>query len=176
MVLYKIFKKINVLYEKYSVRCQNEILKKSIQNLNGKLGEDIVFGNNVSIGSNAFIRAEGGLSIGNNVVISRNLVLYTNSHNYKKDLLPFDNTYLNNSVIIEDNIWIGMNVTISPGTIIREGAIIGLGSRIFGEIPPLAIVGSSDINIIGYRDEKHYKDLKNFKEFCKENGEEYYGV
>lgn len=68
--------------------------------------------------------------------------------------------------------WNGLDVTIAPGTIIREGAIIGIGCRIFGEIPTRAIIGSNG-KIIGYRDKDHYANLKSMKKFCKENGEVY---
>lgn len=187
MLIYKAITRIKTYYKKYELKCQNKILIDSILIHGGKVGKDVKFGknvmisgvsnieigNNVHIGTNGFIRANGGLTIGNNVFISRNVVLYTNSHNYKGTLLPFDNSNIDKPVIIENNVWIGMNVTIAPGTIIREGAIIGLGSRIFGEIPPRAIIGSSNFEILSYRDEKHYFDLKKQKKFCKEHGLKY---
>lgn len=185
---YKIITRIIKLYISFEKKQQNISLKKIIFNNGGKIGRDVKFGhnimisgsnnikigNNVHIGTGCFIRSEGGLNIGDNVILSRNIVLFTSSHNYKGELLPFDSNNINKPVIIEDNVWVGMNVTIAPGTIIREGAIIGLGSRIYGEIPTRAIVGSNG-NIIGYRDENHYINLKTLKKFCKENGEEYLG-
>jgi acetyltransferase-like isoleucine patch superfamily enzyme len=122
--------------------------------------ENIDIGDDVSIGTGSFIRANGGLKIGSNVVISRNLVLYTTSHNYEGDRLPFDSTDIYNQVIIEDNVWIGMNVTISPGSIIREGAIIGLGSAVWGEVGKGQIIGSDRPKVIKYRDEGHYEKLR----------------
>lgn len=189
MIIRFCYKIIAIIVKRYIAiekKQQNISLKKIIFNNGGEIGENVKFGhnvkisgannisigNNVHIGTGCFIRSEGGLTIGDNVILSRNIVLYTSSHNYKGDLLPFDSNNINKAVIIEDNVWVGMNVTIAPGTIIREGAIIGLGSRIYGEIPTRAIVGSKG-NIIGYRDENHYENLKKLKKFCKENGEEY---
>jgi acetyltransferase-like isoleucine patch superfamily enzyme len=54
-----------------------------------------------------------------------------------------------------------MNVTISPGTIIREGAIIALGSTVWGEIEKYKIIGSVAPKIISERDSKHYNFLRN---------------
>lgn len=187
MLVYKLIKKIKFYFHRYELKCQNKILKKAVLINGGSIGKNIRFGynvvisgfssikigNNVHIGSDCFIRSEGGLTIGNNVILSRNIVLYTSSHNYKGKLLPFDHNNINKPVIIEDNVWIGMNVTIAPGTIIREGSIIGLGSRIYGEIPARTIIGSEKTSVIGYRDEEHYNDLKKKKKFCKENGTEY---
>lgn len=181
---YKIITRIIKLYISFEKKQQNISLYKSIINNGGKIGRDVKFGhnvkisgvknikigNNVHIGKGTFIRADGGLSIGNNVILSRNIVLYTISHNYNGELLPFDNTNNKMPVVIEDNVWIGMNVTIAPGTIIREGAIIGLGSTLYGEISKRAIVGSPKPEVIKFRDEFHYNNLKEKKRFSKENG------
>ena len=177
-VFYKIFVKLL-----YKVRFIKSSLIKKAESLhyieqihksggevgdNFEVGKDVVIsglskikiGKNVKIGSGCFIRGDGGLNIGDNVVISRNVVIYTNSHNYLGVQLPFDTTYINSPVAIGDNVWIGMNVTISPGSNIGEGVIIALGSRVWGEIEPLCIVGSPKPNVLKKRDEKHYAERK----------------
>jgi acetyltransferase-like isoleucine patch superfamily enzyme len=187
LLVFKIYIKISSKFNKFKKRQESLQHYKYISESGGFIGSDVKFGNNVVIsghkkisigrnvhfGSDTFIRAEGGLEIGDNVVFSRNITLYTTSHNHKGVLLPYDNTNIAKPVIIEDNVWIGMNVTISPGTVIREGAIIGLGSRIYGEIPKGAIVGSANPKIISYRDKSHYNKLIENQKFCKENGYEY---
>lgn len=130
----------------------------------------IKIGNNVSIGSGSFIRSEGGLEIEDNVIISRNLVLYTNSHNYEGKRIPFDETYVERPIVIEKNTWVGMNVTISPGSIIGEGSIIGLGSRIYGTIPKLSVVGIEAPKIIKTRNKKHYENRNKNKEYGDKDG------
>ncbi|HEX9091912.1 MAG TPA: acyltransferase, partial [Anaerolineales bacterium] len=69
-------------------------------------------GNNVHINSNAFLRAEGGISIGDHTHISRNLTVYSMNHNYTGELLPYDSTSVWKPVKIGRNVWIGMNVSI----------------------------------------------------------------
>tara|TARA_B110000027_G_C16110307_1_gene297403 strand:- start:1276 stop:1860 length:585 start_codon:yes stop_codon:yes gene_type:complete len=176
--IYKSSEKIKSFYLKFKKKIRNKIILQQIKN-KGVLGDNVtlgdnvmisgfeklVIGNNVHIGSGAFIRADGGLTIGNNVIISRNLVLYSNSHNYKGKLLPFDGTYIDAPVAIENNVWIGMNVTISPGTKIGEGAIIGLGTRLFGEISERAIIGSQSPKLIKYRDLLEYEELEKANKF-----------
>jgi maltose O-acetyltransferase len=120
----------------------------------------IVLHENVHIGTNAHIRGEGGVEIGANTHISRNLVLYSTNHNYNGFCLPYDDSVHHKSVMIGRNVWIGMNVGIAPGTMIGDGAIIGMSCTVFGTIPPLAIVGSSPWQVIGYRDAKHYDRLE----------------
>lgn len=114
---------------------------------------------NVHIGTGAFIRAEGGLSIGSNTHISRNLLLYTINHDYEGTLLPYDHSSILKPVTIGKNVWIGMNVCIAPGTSIGDGAVIGMGTVVAGEVPPLAIIASQQWRVVGMRDADHYADL-----------------
>jgi len=125
--------------------------------------ENIEIGNNVHIGDNAYISGNGGLTIGDNTHISRNLLLYTDNHNYKGEYLPYDDTYINKKVIIEKNVWIGMNVVILPGTHIEEGVIIGAGAVVTGRINKLTIYGASLGKVIKKRDKKHYSKLDSAK-------------
>lgn len=117
-------------------------------------------GTNVHINRGAFIKGEGGLKIHDNVHIGPNLLVYTVNHNYRGDALPYDSSVLERPVVIGKNVWIGANVTIVPGATIGDGAIIGAGSVIAGDVPRLAIVGSSPVKVLKYRDQEHYDRLE----------------
>jgi len=135
--------------------------------------ENVEIGDNVHLGDNAYISAQGGLSIGDNTHISRNLLLYTNSHNYQGKYLPYDNTFLEKKVIIEKNVWIGMNVVILPGTHIKEGAIIGAGAVVSGCVDAGAIYGAALGEVIRQRDQKHYSKLEKEHKYGAINGEQF---
>lgn len=130
----------------------------------------VEMGDNVHIAENAYIRSDGGLKIGNNTHISRNIVLYTVNHNYEGERLPYDEKLIEKKVEIGSNVWIGMNVKIIPGITIGEGVIIGMGTVVSRDVPPLAIVGSAPQRIIKYRDEKKYYELKDKKKFGGASG------
>lgn len=132
--------------------------------------ENIEISDNVIIADNAFIRGEGGLSIGPNCHFSRNVVVYTHNHNYEGTVLPYDNTFRYRKVIIEKNVWVGMNVIILPGAHIKEGAIIGAGAVVAGVVEPLSIVGASLGKTIKYRDKKHYEQLDKAGKYGGPNG------
>lgn len=132
--------------------------------------DQIEIEDNVHIGDNAFIRGEGGLFIGANVHTSRNLTIYTHNHNYEGLALPYDSSFRFRKVTIERNVWIGMNVTILPGAHIREGAIIGAGAVVSGQIEPLAIVGALPGKVLKYRDRDHYERLENEQRYGGSNG------
>ncbi len=147
------------------------------------VGKDVIFygissirgaittGDNVHFGNNAYIAAGGGLDIGSNVHLSRNLVLYSQSHNWRGKRLPFDDTTIYNKIIIEDNVWVGYGVTILPGSHLREGCIISAGSTVSGIVPARAIYVHN--RITWARDLKRYNELKLAKQFGEKNGKEY---
>ena len=134
---------------------------------------NLTIGGNVHIGSNSFLRCEGGLIIGDNVIISRNLMLYTLSHNHEGKRLPFDETYRERPVIIEKNVWIGTNVLITPGTKIGEGSVIGMGCVLHGDIPKRSIVVNDSQRVIAFRNEEHYDRLKQISSYAQAEGEYY---
>lgn len=152
----------------------------------GKIGKDVFFngvlnitgienmevGDNVHFGRGAWIRAEGGLVIGNNVQIAGNLICYTHVHNHRGEALPFDDTYIDRKVVIGDNVWIGIGVTILPGSVIEEGAIIVAGSLVSGRVPACSIYGNPAKKIYA-RNKEHYEKLKNKKSFGGVNGKRY---
>ncbi len=43
-------------------------------------------------------------------------------------------------VVIEDDVWLGLNVVVLPGTRIGAGSIVGAGVVLSGDIPPRSIV------------------------------------
>jgi len=110
------------------------------------------------------VQGGGGLYLGDNIVVSRNCTIFTTSHVYQGELLPYSNKQMDNPVRIERNAWIGMNVTVIPGVTIGEGAVIGLDSVVTNDIPPLVIVGNEGAKILKYRD--HYDRLVSQGSFC----------
>lgn len=121
--------------------------------------DKVRLGSNVHIADSAWIRGEGGVTIGDNTHISRNLVLYSVNHQWEGERLPYDETLVERGVTIGRNVWIGMNVCITPGSVIGDGAIIGMGAVVAGEIPPFTIAVSSPLRIVGQRDEARYREL-----------------
>lgn len=126
-------------------------------------------GDHSRIGDNYFFHAKGGIEIGDNTIISRNVVIYSANHNYlTDDLLPYDTTYIERKVIIGNSVWIGMNVSILPGVVIGDGAIIGMGSIITKDIRKGEIVVSSMQRSVGRRDLMKFDDLQ--------RKQKYYGI
>ena len=54
-------------------------------------------------------------------------------------------------ILIQNDVWVGHNVTIMPGVTIHNGAVIAANSHVVKDVPPYAIVGGNPAKIIKYR-------------------------
>jgi len=106
---------------------------------------EIFLGDNIYIAPKFHISARN-LRIGNNVLIGPNLFLECDDHifnNVGKTIWSTKNERNIGNIIIENDVWIGGNVTILKNTQIGEGAIIGAGSIVTKPVPPYTIcIGS----------------------------------
>ena len=101
-------------------------------------GGSINIGSNVSLNRNCILVSHKNITIGDNVAVGPNVVFYDHDHNFEFDGIK--KGYKKSSIIINDNCWIGANVTILRGTNIGEGCVIGAGCIIQGNIPPNSVV------------------------------------
>jgi acetyltransferase-like isoleucine patch superfamily enzyme len=103
---------------------------------------EIYMGDNIYIAPGFHISARN-LRIGNNVLIGPNLLLECDDHTFRNVGKTIWETYLEErnigSVIVEDDVWIGGNVTILKNVIIGEGCIIGAGSVVTKSLPPYSV-------------------------------------
>lgn len=101
-------------------------------------GKNIEVGKNVFINSGCSFQDQGGISIGDGVLLGHNVVLATLNH----DVDPKKRSTLHPAHIkIGNNVWIGANATVVPGVTIGEGAIVAAGSVVTKDVPSNVIVG-----------------------------------
>ena len=130
------------------------------------LGVDgLVLGDFVSIGYGGFINSFGGVEIGDNCQISRNVLIYSVNHDTNGMCIPYDSNNIKKKVIIGNSVWIGMNVVITPGVKIGDGAIIGMGTVVSTDVPEGAIVVGAKQRIVGSRDLKVFIKMKDNKDY-----------
>lgn len=101
-------------------------------------------GKNIHIGKRVFINAgckfqdQGGIYIGDDVLVGHNCVIATLNHvaapDNRADMIP-------RPVRIGDKVWIGANVTILPGVMVGDGAILAAGAVVSKDVTPGTIVG-----------------------------------
>lgn len=121
-------------------------------------------GHNVNFNGLRII-GKGKVEIGDNFHSGMDCVIITDTHNFRGNKIPYDETYIVKEVIIEDNVWLGHGVIVLGGVTIGEGAIIQAGAVVVKDIPKLGIAGGSPAKVFKYRDENHYYTLKNEGKF-----------
>lgn len=108
-------------------------------------GKNIKLGKRVFINSDCKFQDQGGITIGNDVLVGHNCVIATLNHvmdpDRRADMIPAP-------VIIGDKVWIGANVTILQGVSIGEGAVIAAGAVVNKDVPPHTVVGGIPAKVI----------------------------
>ena len=54
-------------------------------------------------------------------------------------------------VIVEEDVWIGANVTLMPGVVVGRGSIIGAGSVLRSSVPPYSIIAGNPAKVVGFK-------------------------
>ena len=120
---------------------------------------------NTSVGKNCnfngfVVYGDGSLKIGDNFHSGSGCRFFSQVHNYEGECIPYDSTYKYKHVVIEDNVWLGADVTILGGCTVGEGAIIQACSVVVSDIPKFAIAGGNPARVFATRDVDHYLALK----------------
>lgn len=121
-------------------------------------GRNISLGNNVSINMNCTFVDCNKITVGNNVLISSNVQIYTSTHpvELKERLTPewteesgeyFCRTYAL-PVAIGDGCWIGGGAIILPGVRIGDGSVIGAGSVVTKDVPENCVAAGNPCRVL----------------------------
>ena len=134
-------------------------------NHRSKVTSNTTLGSNVNFNGMKII-GRGSVAIGNNFHSGEECMMITQIHNYDKgNAIPYDDTYIEKNIVIEDNVWLGSRVIVLGGVTIKEGAIIQAGSVVVSDIPYCAIAGGHPAKVFKYRDIQHYEELKAKRKF-----------
>ena len=113
-------------------------------------GKNITVGKNVFINTGCRFQDQGGIRIGDHVLIGHNVVLATLNH----DFAPYNRATMHPAPIhIEDRVWIGANATVVPGVTIGENSIVAAGAVVTKDVPPNTIVGGVPAKVLKRIDE-----------------------
>jgi len=102
-------------------------------------------GKNSVISKNAIIRCVNKISIGNNCAISWNVTIMDSHGDYE---LISSGRPESQEIIIEDNVWIGHNVSILKGVTIGKGSIIAAHSLVNKDVPSGTMHGGVPARLI----------------------------
>lgn len=116
------------------------------------------FGSGIYCNSNVTLVDDADIYVGDDCLISPNVVITTSGHPVLPILREHNYVY-NLPVRIGKNVWIGSGVQILPGVTIGDNSVIGAGSVVTAELPANVVafgVPCRVIREIGEQDRKYY--------------------
>ena len=115
---------------------------------------DLVIGADCAINSGTVIYTGNGVRIGDAVAIAANCTLAPTNHEVADATRRIRDQGFQPSkggIVIEEDAWLGANVVVLDGAIIRKGAVVAAGSVVRGEVPAYEIHAGSPTRRLGRR-------------------------
>jgi len=95
-----------------------------------------------------------GVRLGKHVLVAANCTFAPVNHEYKtKEKLITNKRFApsKGGIIVEDNVWISVNVVVLDGAIIRKDSVIGAASLVKGELEEYGVYLGNTLFKIGER-------------------------
>lgn len=127
-------------------------------------GVNIVLGNNSGLGINCSIPSD--TVIGDNVMMGPNCFIIGLNHSFERTDIPMikQGATQAKQTIIEDDVWIGRNVTMTPGRHISKGTVIAACCVLTKDFPEYSIVGGNPSKLIRSRISESNEEIVNTPE------------
>ena len=124
-------------------------------NANFRNAQNITAGARLHLGTESALwagpSARGRIRLGDDVAIGPRAFVTAASYRFN-DGAPIRSNAMNEAEIVLDNdVWIGAGAIILAGSHIGEGAIVGAGALVRGEVAPYTIVSGNPAVLVGYR-------------------------
>jgi acetyltransferase-like isoleucine patch superfamily enzyme len=97
----------------------------------------LAIGDHSAIGHRATLDARGGLTIGANVNLSSEVMIWTAQHDYRDP--GFKAVF--KPVAVGDHAWLGPRCIILPGVTVGQGAVVAAGAVVTKDVPDFTVVG-----------------------------------
>ena len=110
--------------------------------------ENLILHDNIVLGENIFINAQGGVEIGSGTITGPDVMIFSVNHIYDSEILPFAEELSLKPVVIGENCWIGARVFICPGVSIGEGSVVAANSVVTKNFPPCSVIGGNPAKLI----------------------------
>lgn len=136
--------------------CRN-IFEYCGKNVNIQKGENFGGGTHLSIGDNSGLGVNcvipDGSIIGKDVMMGPNCFIHSRNHAFDRTDIPMRLQGYKESkpIIIDDDVWIGRDVTIMVGRHISKGTIVAANSVVTKDFPPYSVIGGNPAKLIKYR-------------------------
>lgn len=106
-------------------------------------GLGAAFGEKVFINQGCFFLDLGGITIGDRALIGPRVTLCTAGHPVELDERYDFITHA--PIVIEDDVWVGAGVTVTPGVTIGRGSVLGAGCVVARDVPAMSVVTGTSV-------------------------------
>nr|WP_294871439.1 acyltransferase [uncultured Pedobacter sp.] len=115
-------------------------------------GTGITIGDRTGISARAYFAGQGGITIGNDVIMGPNVQVFSENHAFSDPNLTIkEQGVVKDPVVIGNNCWIGGGATILAGVHIGDGCVIAAGSVVTKSVAANSIVAGVPAKVIKSR-------------------------
>lgn len=107
--------------------------------------ERIQFGKHVRVGPGAVLGGFGGITIGENVRLSRGARLETGGLDFTA---PLPYPHISKPIRIDNDVWVGTHAVILGGVTVGRGAIIGAQAVVTKDVPSHSVVVGNPAKVV----------------------------
>jgi acetyltransferase-like isoleucine patch superfamily enzyme len=119
-------------------------------------GTGITIGDRTGISARAYLAGQGGITIGNDVIMGPNVQIFSENHNFNGLTLTIrEQGVTKQAVTIGNNCWLGAGATILAGVHVGDGCVIAAGSVVNKSVPANSIVAGVPARVIKSRDDNN---------------------
>jgi acetyltransferase-like isoleucine patch superfamily enzyme len=112
-------------------------------------GYNITIGHNVVIGPDCRISDTCSVTIGDHVVFSPGVKLVCATYAIDpRERKKGKGRALGRNIVIEDDAWIGSNVTVLPGVRVGRCSTVGAGSLLHKDVPPYTVIAGNPPKVV----------------------------
>lgn len=112
------------------------------QNVEIRCWQMLSLGNNVSIHRGCYLDASGGIEVGDDVSIAHQTSILSANHTWDDPMIPIkENPVKLESVIIQNDVWIGCGCRIMSGVTVFSRSVVAAGSVVTKDVPSHTLVG-----------------------------------
>lgn len=114
-------------------------------------GPSLLFGDRVFVGRNCEFNITGSIRVGDDALIASGCKFIDHDHGIAMGEPMNTQPGVTAPIVLENDVWLGVNAVVLKGVTIGTGAIVGAGAVVTKSVPPGEIWGGIPARKIGER-------------------------